>query len=93
MYTVFSKPYPSRIAAILPDRGLLFSGYCFLYGCFLQMTISSIDMRYNGSQITGVLNLPECFNSSNTTDPLTLNIHEGTLYIRTMMHSSLEHKA
>ena len=88
MYTVFSKPYPSSIMAELPDRGLSFSGDCFLYGsnsCFLDMTISPIDMRYNGSQITGVLNLPECFNSSHITGPMTLNIHEGTLYFRTTL--------
>ena len=91
MYTVFSELHPNGIVTELPDRGLSFSGFCFLYGsngCFLQMTISPTDLRYNGSQITGVLNLPECFNSSNRTDPMTLNIyvHEGTLYIGTMMH-------
>ena len=59
----------------LPDRGLSFDGYCYsFFGCYLYMEISPTDLRYNGAQITGVLNLPECFNSSNTTDPMTLNI-------------------
>ena len=61
----------------LPDRGLRFGGYCHPYiDCILSMTISPTDiyMRYNGAQITGVLNLPECFIM---TDPMTLNI-QGT---------------
>ena len=37
-------------------------------------TISGDDLRYNGAQITGVFNLPECFNSPNVTDTITLNI-------------------
>ena len=36
------------------------------------MDVSPKDRRYNGPQITGVLNLPECFNSFNITDPITL---------------------
>ena len=35
--------------------------------------ITPTDLRYNGAQITGVFNLPECF-SSNVTDTITLNI-------------------
>ena len=56
-----------------PDIGLSFDGFCDLL-CHLYMTISPTDMRYNGAQITGVFNLPECFNSPNITDTTTLNI-------------------
>ena len=58
----------------LPDRGLSFSRYCFAIDCYLQMELRPNDLSYNGAQITGVLNLPECFNSPNITDPMTLNI-------------------
>ena len=63
----------------LPDRGISFDGLCIQSDiCYLEMEVSPTDMRYNGAQITGVVNLPECFNSSNITDPMTLNI-QGTL--------------
>ena len=62
----------------IPDRGLSFHGDCF-GSCYFYMTVNPIDLRYNGAQITGVFNLPECFNSSNITDPMTLNI-QGTLF-------------
>ena len=74
MYTVFNED--------IPDRGLSFYGHCSDI-CDLYMKISPTDMRYNGAQITGVLNLPECYNSSNITDPMTLNI-QGTLYTGTI---------
>ena len=78
MYTVVNEKYPYGRYDNLPDRGLSFNGRC-RRRCSFYMTISPTDMRYNEAQITGVLNLPECFNSSNVTDPMTLNI-QGTLY-------------
>ena len=80
MYTVFSEAHSKGIRTDLSDRGLSFDGFCFLFdldGCYLHMTISPTALRYNGAQITGVLDLPECFNTSNITDPMTLN--RGTL--------------
>ena len=77
VYTVLNAAHHDGRDEELPDKGLSFYGYCFKF-CRLYMTISPTDMRYNGAKITGVLNLPECFNSSNITDPITLNI-QGTL--------------
>ena len=87
MYTVFNETYRYGRHDDLPDRGLSFHGDCSRR-CFLYMTISPTDMRYNGAQITGVFNLPECFNSSNITDPMTLNI-QGTLYTGTKVFYAL----
>ena len=80
MYTVLNETYHHGRDYDLPDRGLSFYGYCHPFiGCYLYVTISPTDMRYNGAQITGVFNLPECFNSSNITDPMTLNI-QGNVF-------------
>ena len=89
MYTVWNETYHYGRHDDFPDRGLTFDGRC-RRRCSLYIAISPTDMRYNGAQITGVLNLPECFNSSNITDPMTLNI-QGTLYSGTLkVHSSLK---
>ena len=78
VYTVWNETYHyGRYNDDFPDRGLSFNGRCHRR-CSFYLTISPTDMRYNGAQITGVFNLPECFNSSNITDPMTLNI-QGTL--------------
>ena len=58
-----------------PESGLEIDGYCnFPLYCDIYATISPTDLRYDGAQITGVLSLPECFNSSNSSDTMTLNI-------------------
>ena len=57
----------------LPDGGLFIDGFCDGF-CDIFLIISPTDLRYNGAQITGVFNLPECFNSPNVTDTITLNI-------------------
>ena len=79
MYTVVNETYRYGRRGNLPDRGLSFNGGCYRHYCVFYITISPIDMRYNGAQITGVFNLPECLESSYITDPMTLNI-QGTLY-------------
>ena len=73
VYTVLNDTYRYGRDEELPDRGLSIAGSCY-YDCFLLWGISPTDLRYNGAQITGVFNLPECFNSSNVTDTITLNI-------------------
>ena len=92
MYTVLNETHPIGRHDDLPDRGISFNGFCFPFGnssCCLvmHMTVNPIDLRYNGAQITGVLNLPECYNSSNRTDPMTLS--KGINYNKYSMHSSL----
>ena len=58
-----------------PESGLEIDRYCnFPLYCDIYATINPTDLRYDGAQITGVLNLPECFNSSNSSDTMTLNI-------------------
>ena len=77
VYTVLNEKYHYGRNDDLPERGLTFHGRCRRH-CSLYMTISPTDLRYNGAQITGVFNLPECFDSPSITDPMTLNI-QGTL--------------
>ena len=70
VYTVLNDTY--HYHRYLPDRGLETDVYCdFFDSCLFVMPT---DLRYNGAQITGVFNLPECFNSPNVTDTITLNI-------------------
>ena len=57
----------------LPDRGVDIGGFCHGY-CEADITISPTDMRYNGAMITGVVDLPQCFNSPHVTESFTLNI-------------------
>ena len=77
VYTVLNETYYYGRYDDLPDRGISFVGFCYGF-CNFHMRISPTDLRYNGAQITGVFNVPECYNSSNITDPMTLNI-QGTL--------------
>ena len=51
------------------DYKCLYHGYCDL-----RATVRPTDMTYNGAQITAVLDMPECFNSSNSSGVMTLNI-------------------
>ena len=57
----------------MTDRGLSFGGYCGSF-CFLGLAITPTDLRYNEAQITGMVHLPECYNTSNTTNTTTLRI-------------------
>ena len=76
VYTVLNDAYRYGRDEDIPDRGLYFHGYChpFFLFCSLEIEIRPIDLTYNGAQITGIVNLPECFSTLNTTDPMTLNI-------------------
>ena len=56
-YTVAIQSY-YRTHENHQDRGLSFEGFCDIY-CFQLLTITPTDMRYNGAQITGVVNIPE----------------------------------
>ena len=64
----------------LADKGLYFWRDC----CFFKLLIYPMDLRYNGAQITGVVNIPECFDSSNMTESVTVNIQGIYIYIITM---------
>ena len=55
------------------DRGLSFEGFCDIE-CHQILTITPTDMRYDGAQITGVVNIPECYNTSNVTNITTIRI-------------------
>ena len=79
MYTVVNETYYFGRYVELPDRGVYIWGDCFRR-CSADITISPTDLsvRYNGAMITGIVDLPECFNSSNVTDTFTLNI-QGTV--------------
>ena len=61
----------------MTDRGLSFGGSCHytIFGlCDIQLTVTPTDLRYNDAQITGMVHLPECYNTSNTTNTTTLRI-------------------
>ena len=58
----------------MTDRGLSFGGYCRRRFCDIELAITPTDLRYNEAHITGVVHLPECYNSSNTTNTTTLRI-------------------
>ena len=75
VYTVFNDDYHYGRYEHLPDKGLQFDSFChYFYGCNFNLEIRPIDLRYNGAQITGVINMPECFSSPNVTDTITLYI-------------------
>ena len=75
VYTVFNDNYHYGRNEYLPDKGLQFDSFCYYFhGCNFYLEISPIDLRYNEAQITGVINMPECFSSPNVTDTITLNI-------------------
>ena len=57
----------------ITERGLSFGGFCD-FDCYVGLTITPTDLRYNGAQITGIVRLPECFNTSNITNTTTLGI-------------------
>ena len=73
VYTVVNETYHYGRSEEIPDRGLYFNGYCF-GSCFLRMLISPTDLQYDGAQITGIIEVPECYNSSNVTESLTISI-------------------
>ena len=59
----------------ITERGLSFGGFCFPFiECHHRLTITPTDLRYNGAKITGIVRLPECFNTSNTTNTTILRI-------------------
>lgn len=79
-YTVVNDTYHYGRRDTLADRGLSFGGFCHrIIDCYLRLTVTPTDMRYNGVQITGVVSLPECFNNSNTTNTTTLRIQGNRL--------------
>ena len=67
------------------DRGIEIEGYCY-GGCDAYLWINPTDLRYDRAQITAVLDLPGCFNSSNSSDTMTLNI-QGYRSVYTMLYT------
>ena len=66
----------------ITERGLSFGGFCHpRIECNLRLTITPTDLRYNGAQNTGIVHIPECFNTSNTTNTTTLRIQGDLCYI------------
>ena len=54
LYTVLNETYFNGRNEELVDKGLYFWGDC----CFFQLLIYPMDLRYNGAQITGVVDIP-----------------------------------
>ena len=85
MYTVFNETYITNYEygrdEELPDKGLYFEPDWYCYSsCRFDLTIRPTDLRYDGAQITGILDLPECFNNSIVTEPIILHIQGITLW-------------
>ena len=75
VYTVLNETYTTNGRdEELPDRGLYFEQDWCYSSCQFDLTIHPTDLRYDGAQITGVLDLPECFEYSIFTESITLNI-------------------
>ena len=72
-YTVANQSY-DRTQNYYQDRGLSFDGFCDIFYCYQLLTITPTDMRYNGAQITGVVNIQECYNTSNATNITTIRM-------------------
>ena len=60
----------------LPGRGLYIAGYCD----YTYLVVSPTDLHYDGAQITAILDLPQCYNSFNVTESITLNIQGIGMY-------------
>ena len=84
LYTLLNETHRYSDASY-PDRGLWIFESCYYYYdlhyydyrysfCYVVAVISPTDLRYDGAQITAILDLPECFNSSNSSDVMTLHI-------------------
>ena len=74
VYTVANQDeYHYGTHETLEDRGLNFAGYCD-FDCVQWLIITPTDMRYDGAQITGVVNLPGCYTVANTTHTTVLSI-------------------
>ena len=64
VYTVLNDDYSYGRNEYLPDKGLQFDNSCYCsFECYFNLEIRPIDLRYNGVQITGVINMPQCFRS------------------------------
>ena len=76
IYTVVNNTYHYGRHDEYTERGLEVYGECD-YMCRAYLWITPVDQRYNGAQITGIVFLPECYNSPNITESMSLNI-QGT---------------
>ena len=85
LYTVVNETYHNGRYEFYPESGLDIDGYCYddysdyngdyyRYSCHAYAAILPTDLRYDGAQITAVLDLPECFNSPNSSGVMTFNI-------------------
>ena len=77
-YTVVNETYYNGINEEYTDRGVETYGDCS-GACIADLSISPTDLRYDRAQVTAVLDMPGCFNSSNSTDTMMLNI-QGHIY-------------
>ena len=73
LYTLVNETYHYRRYESYPDRGLRIEGYCSSY-CDTDLRISPTDLRYDGAQITAILDLPGCSDSPYSSDAMTLHI-------------------
>ena len=72
LYAVVNEAHHGRYESY-PDRGLRINGYCNYY-CDVDLWISPTNLRYDGAQITAILNLPGCSDSPYSSDAMTLHI-------------------
>ena len=71
LYTSVNETYRRGRYGWYPDGGLHIEGYCRSY-CNADMWISPTDLRYDGAQITTILDLPGCSDSPYSSDAVLL---------------------
>ena len=80
LYTVVNETHYIETYEEYTERGVETYGDC--YGaCIADLRISPTDLKYDGAQVTVVLDLPGCFNSSNSSDTMMLNIQGHNINI------------
>ena len=82
VYSVLNDTYNYYCDTIHTKHGLHFSKFFYhFYYCKFDMNVIPTDLRYNGAQITGVIDIPECFDMPNVTDTAMLNIQGAIMLL------------
>ena len=73
LYTVVNEAYHYGREEEYNDAGIEIYGQCFSF-CESYLWIRPTDQRYDGAQVTAILNIPECSDSPYSSDTITLHI-------------------
>ena len=73
LYPILNETYHAENSKY-PDRGLHFLASCDNTCCINDIIVSPTDLRYNGAQMTGIVDIQNCFDQPNVTKSITLNV-------------------